>query len=121
MYFRFFFLARGGCRGWCFLPSASTAEATQPVGWHDAGCTVPKVGPKRRLKRFSSRLELFPGSGRCFGFLFFRFWERLPQLTNIFGKALNHQLVVLLKVIFDFGPYLRAFCFFWGGAVAFPG
>ena len=28
-------------------------------------------------------------------FFFKPFWERLPRLTNIFGKALNHQLVLL--------------------------
>ena len=31
-------------------------------------------------------------TGWCFNLLFGPFWERLFQLTHVFGKAPNHQL-----------------------------
>ena len=36
-----------------------------------------------------------------FTFFLNPFWERLSQLTNIFGKALNHQLVLVCLGFFE--------------------
>ena len=43
---------------------------------------------------------IFCLGGGAFIYFFSPFWERLSQVTNIFGKALNHQLLAILVAYF---------------------